>query len=239
MKLVDSWCLKKRLEERQQLVPPFLVAHSVVVGGQQRTLSSFLAEVVPAAGLSGLSLMGEELQSVRMSLPPLERHPKISGSDSSNRTGHVDAYLKEADFPVVEEVGQPRGGVSHIWDDLSRSERVALSWSTEASIVQLVILALKDMLYECGLSGLLEIVPEAGTFELRPDLWILRVGGMPVGVVEVKKPGDRVLDDERVLGELFDYMKHLPNFYGTRQVASSLRIENGACVGSTMMTQGL
>jgi hypothetical protein len=176
----------------------------------------------PAARLDGLSLRDEEFRSVRTSLPSLERHPNISGSDSSTRTGHEGAYLEEADFPVVEDVGKPRGGASRIWLDLSQSNRAALSWSTEASIVQLVVQGLKDMLYECGLSGLLEIVPEAGTFELRPDLWIVRVGGVPVGVVEVKKPGDGVLDDERVLGELYDYMTHLPNFYGTRQVIGIL-----------------
>jgi hypothetical protein len=48
------------------------------------------------------------------------------------------------------------------------------------------------------------------------------MGGVPVGVVEVKKPGPGVLEDERVLGELFDYMKHLPNFYGTREVIGIL-----------------
>jgi hypothetical protein len=62
------------------------------------------------------------------------------------------------------------------------------------------------------------LTPEMGTFELRPDLWVLRVGGLPVGVVEVKKPGKGVLEDEHVLGELYDYLLHLPNFYGAKQM---------------------
>ena len=77
---------------------------------------------------------------------------------------------------------------------------------------------LSDVLYECGLSESLTLTPEMGTFELRPELWVLRVAGMPVGVVEVKKPGKGVLDHENVLGEVYDYLLHLPNFYGARQM---------------------
>ena len=77
---------------------------------------------------------------------------------------------------------------------------------------------LSDVLYECGLSESLTLTPEMGTFELRPELWVLRVAGMPVGVVEVKKPGKGVLDHENVLGEVYDYLLHLPNFYGAKQM---------------------
>lgn len=42
---------------------------------------------------------------------------------------------------------------------------------------------------------------------------------MPVGVVEVKKPDKSgqnflALEHPNVLGELYDFMNHLPNFYG-------------------------
>jgi hypothetical protein len=175
-------------------------------------------------------------RSVRVSLPPLEH--RVSRPDSSTATCHTGATLAVADFPVVKDVGEPRRPMSAIWQRLEDKKLVAYPWSTEACIVSLASLALEDIMFECGLSALLEIVPEVGLFEVRPDMLIVRVGGLPVGVVEVKKPGVGVLDDKRVLGELYDYMKHLPNFCG-KFLASSPRTQNGACVGSTTTTRRL
>lgn len=62
------------------------------------------------------------------------------------------------------------------------------------------------------------VYSEITTFNLRPDLWVVIRGGLPIGIIEVKKPdidnGVKGLEHANVLGELFDFMKHLPNFYG-------------------------
>lgn len=62
------------------------------------------------------------------------------------------------------------------------------------------------------------VYSEIATFNLRPDLWVVIHGGLPIGVIEVKKPdidnGVKGMENANVLGELFDFMEHLPNFYG-------------------------
>jgi hypothetical protein len=68
-----------------------------------------------------------------------------------------------------------------------------------------------------GLNRSLTITTEVETFGLRPDAWVLTVMGMPIGVIEVKNPGDPALTDERVAGELYDYMKRLSSFYGAQE----------------------
>ena len=69
-----------------------------------------------------------------------------------------------------------------------------------------------------GLSGDIKVYTEIGVFKLRPDLWVITLHAMPIGVIEVKKPdilaNETALDHPNVLGELYDFMKHLPNFYG-------------------------
>lgn len=129
------------------------------------------------------------------------------------------ASIRVVEPAVLSNVGSPRTPfISLIWDFQAQKNLKELGWSSEASIVNLVSMYLSDMLYECGLSESLTLTPEMGTFEFRPDLWVLRVAGMPVGVVEVKKPGKGVLDHGNVLGEVYDYLLHLPNFYGAKEM---------------------
>jgi hypothetical protein len=156
--------------------------------------------------------------SIRESLPRLAQYPDLSQSSSSTRTGHAKTSGQMQDFPVLPDVGSPRKPIdSRIWVEYRQRGMPELPWHTEASIVDLVSSVLNDVIYECGLP-FLSLAKELGTFELRPDLWLMRSGGLPVGVVEVKKPGEGVLDNQSVLGELYDYLLHLPNFYGAEQM---------------------
>jgi hypothetical protein len=170
----------------------------------------------------GAPVGGRTAACVRYSLPQLAAYRVLSESSSSTRTRHECVAVTVADFPLVGDIGEPRGVPNLLWIDYTTKGGEDGVRSTERSIADLVSMALTDMLYECGLARTLGIVGEMGTFELRPDVWIIRRGRLPVGVVAVKQPGVGVLDDERVLGELFDYMNHLPNFYGTRPVIGIL-----------------
>lgn len=158
-------------------------------------------------------------KSVRVAIPLLAHVPRLSDSTPATRKGHEAASVITEEPAVLSAVGSPRRPVeSSIWTRQRKANVDVFDWSSEASIVHLVADFLSDVLYECGVSDSLTLTPEMGTFELRPDLLILRVAGMPVGVVEVKKPGKGVLDHELVLGELYDYLLHLPNFYGAKQM---------------------
>jgi hypothetical protein len=168
-----------------------------------------------SAGMNQLNVH----QSVRFAIPLLARVPRLSESTPSTRTGHERASFTEGTLAVLSNVGSARRPIlSRIWTRQKQANVEVFDWSSEASIVHLVADFLSDVLYECGLSESVTLTPEMGTFELRPDLWVLRVAGLPVGVVEVKKPGKGVLDHENVLGEVYDYLLHLPNFYGAKQM---------------------
>lgn len=95
-----------------------------------------------------------------------------------------------------------------------------VSYITENDVAKLVERYLTSVLDAMGLLDTVGVYSKVGTFKLRPDLWIITVRSRPVGVVEVKKPDKRgqkflALEHPNVLGELYDFMKHLPNFYGT------------------------
>jgi hypothetical protein len=96
-----------------------------------------------------------------------------------------------------------------------------VTYITENDVANLVERFLSGILDALGLLDIVGVYSEAGTFKLRPDLWLITVRWVAVGVVEVKKPdkpdqGFKALDHPNVLGELYDFMKHLPNFYGIR-----------------------
>lgn len=95
-----------------------------------------------------------------------------------------------------------------------------VSYITENEVAKLAERYLTSVLDAMGLLDTVGVYSKVGTFKLRPDLWIITVRSVPVGVVKVKIPDKRgqnflALEHPNVLGELYDFMKHLPNFYGT------------------------
>jgi hypothetical protein len=58
--------------------------------------------------------------------------------------------------------------------------------------------------------------------QIRPDLCVLLKGMFLVGVIEVKKPGNNVLQQPTVLGELLDQMLLVEGFYGMGPVIGIL-----------------
>jgi len=159
------------------------------------------------------------LHSVRLGIPLLDQ-PKVSRSKPSLSTGHQPATMMECDsnLKLLSDSGQPRQPVqSIIWQELKTTTGTKLRHTAEASVQSYVTAVLKDVVYEMGLNRSLTITAEVETFGLRPDAWVLTVMGMPIGVIEVKNPGEKALTDERVAGELYDYMKRLSSFYGMQE----------------------
>eukprot|EP00977_Amphora_coffeiformis_P000444 scaffold112_cov196-Amphora_coffeaeformis.AAC.11 len=80
----------------------------------------------------------------------------------------------------------------------------------------------KPLFYTVGLEGRVECFNELSIFDLRPDIWIVCNGGVPIGVVEVKKTAidneDETLHSPFVQGQLFDYMLRLQSFFGLQHV---------------------
>lgn len=88
-----------------------------------------------------------------------------------------------------------------------------------------ILLILSDGFLESILSALnlpLDFNAEVAIKQIRPDLCVLLRGMYLVGVVEVKKPGNNVLLQPTVLGELMDQMLLVEGFYGMGPVIGIL-----------------
>ena len=111
---------------------------------------------------------------------------------------------------------------SRVWVDTKpgRDGLGCLSYSSVSDIVFHVRSFLSDILAALDLS--LEFSAEITINHIRPDLSVLLMDRFLVGVVEVKKPGNNVLLERTVLGELLDQMFLVEGFYGTGPVIGIL-----------------
>ena len=138
------------------------------------------------------------------SIPKDKDHPKINSAVTKEF-----GLLGDETFQEIKDYRtrfDPRDGT--------------VSYITENDVTKLVEKYLSNILDAMGLLDTVGVYSEMGTFKLRPDWWVITVRSLPVGVVEVKKPDKAgqtflALEHPNVLGELYDFMKHLPNFYGT------------------------
>ena len=160
----------------------------------------------------------DERRSVREALPALGKYPFLSFMELCTSTGHCEALVVEGNFPVVEDTGSPRKQyTSMIWNSNSLRREGALRWSTLGSICQIISDVFKDVTRECNLNSLW-VIQEMGTFELHRNIWLVYLSNTPVGVMVVKKPGDGVLENKFVMGEVYDYLMHLHNYHGLEQM---------------------
>ncbi len=105
---------------------------------------------------------------------------------------------------------------------LAQRDATSFSWASESDIHGLVKETLQSVLKNMDLASKLTLHNELSVFEMRPDMWIVTSEGVPVGVVEVKKPDknnkNTVLDHKNVFGQIYDYMMRLRSFFGLRYV---------------------
>ena len=160
----------------------------------------------------------DERRSVRDALPALGKYPFLSLMELCTSTGLCEALFVEGNFPVVEDTGSPRKQyTSMIWNSNSLRREGALRWSTLGSICQIISDVFKDVTRECNLNSLW-VMQEMGMFELHRNIWLVYLSNTPVGVMVVKKPDDGVLENEIVMGEVYDYLMHLHNYHGLDQM---------------------
>jgi len=95
-----------------------------------------------------------------------------------------------------------------------------LYYSSEDDISYFVRGFLEDILLALNLP--LDFNNEVTIKQIRPDICVLLMGMYLVGVVEVKKPGNDVLLEPTVLGELMDQMLLVEGFYGMGPVIGIL-----------------
>jgi hypothetical protein len=91
------------------------------------------------------------------------------------------------------------------------------SFGSEQQIASHLRALFEDLIYAAGLSGKVRVLMERAVYETRPDMWIITTDGIPCGSAEVKTPGKGkvdVMSNTYVLGEVYDALMQMPNFYG-------------------------
>jgi hypothetical protein len=95
----------------------------------------------------------------------------------------------------------------------------SIPWNSDEEIRTQVVLAMKDTIEAAGLQGKIELKIDPGIFREQPNLWVIMVSGFRIGVVDVKKPGENVMSNPKVWGQLYDYLLRLSSFYGLQHVS--------------------
>ena len=142
-------------------------------------------------------------------LPPIEDRP--SGSNSISN--HLRAKTFSSHFETLENIKYKESDFgSGIYGVLK--SRKALIWSSESMIQTYVGLVLNDLIEILGLSNQIVYLEEIGIDGIRPDWRVLKIAGRPIGLIEVKRPSETILNEEHVVGQIFDYIHMIKVYFG-------------------------
>mmetsp|Transcript_521 Transcript_521/g.739 ORF Transcript_521/g.739 Transcript_521/m.739 type:complete len:510 (+) Transcript_521:622-2151(+) len=148
-------------------------------------------------------------------IPPLGSKSG-SSSDATENLEHEEAAFEERTFLPLKNL-RTLDHISRIWADLG--SKSTLRWATESDIQGFVKLVINDAIAAAGLENELSCFNELGIFRLRPDIWILfEQKGIPIGVIEVKKPDSKIMNSNRLHGQIYDYMLRLRHFFGQKWI---------------------
>ena len=155
-----------------------------------------------------------------------------SASSAPAGSTHPSAAVVISKFKTLEQDKEPKiTRESKLWYSLKSDRKESLHWSSEAGIVEFVKLVLNDIAREAGIDCL-TCMTELSLFDnKRADIWLVCAYGVPVGVIEVKNPrkSDRhqsPLNNQNVLGQLFDYVSHLRTYAGRHHAFGILTTYN-------------
>ena len=160
-----------------------------------------------------------EHQVWKHGVPPLEI---FGGSGTPSSSTHHAVTKVPCKFVTFKDLE---------WDLLHKSTLYSgnakpnkpLKYASESDIARYSHSCLSDVLH--GLKNLngrdIELFNEYTVASLRPDLVVMITNGRPIGYCEVKKPNvigraDRPLEDDRVLGQAYDYVMDLRYEHGVQ-----------------------
>ena len=157
----------------------------------------------------------EALQLHKQGLPqpPTQVRSEPSGTTQNN---HEKAVCKKGSFRILTEALDENNDSSLTWTYRNKKKRNV--FGSENAIQYLVSNVLMDCVSLASLEDKIDIHSELGSFGGRPDLYIVTHMGVPIGVVEVKRPHENILDNDLVHGQLYDYMLRLKTFFGITNV---------------------
>jgi len=161
-------------------------------------------------------------QTIFSGLPPLAE--KVgSSSDPSENKEHKKANLLVRPFKPLSSLPTSTSVASRIWTELEEG-MTELGWGQESDIQGYVKQVLKDVIAAAGLGSKVTCYNELSVVRERPDIWIVcrKPYGIPIGVVEIKKPdfkeADSIMESTLLHGQVYDYMWRLRYFSGQKWV---------------------
>ncbi len=120
-------------------------------------------------------------------LPPLGTRVASRPGPIENR-GHATAELRVHEFVPLRRNPLDPSHPSILWNIHGAGEMA--TWGSDGDVKRLVARALNDVINATGLAGVLKCYKELHFDCQRADVWVVRErSGVPVGVVEVKRPG--------------------------------------------------
>jgi hypothetical protein len=137
----------------------------------------------------------------------------VSTSAPSNNEKHLGATLTVKSFSYLKDMELKPA--YQLW---TKHRQGGMGWATESDVHGIVKDALQDAIFAAGMKDKLKCLNELSVFELRADIWVVTMQSVPVGVVEVKKPGNDIMDSPLLHGQIYDYMLRLQSFFGLRHV---------------------
>ena len=151
-------------------------------------------------------------------IPPLGKRSGSKLKGSVSKEEHDDAVvIEKKSFGLFPDDLLSRLPATSVW--VNYEENGELKWGSESDIQGFVKKVLQAAIRTLGLTGTIECCNELSIFDLCPDVWRVCADGVPIGVVEVKKPDKKdILRNRYVQGQLFDYMLRLKSFFGLEHV---------------------
>jgi hypothetical protein len=152
-------------------------------------------------------------RSVRDGFPSIETYLRMSPTSIPSDTDHKRAHAREDVFQLFDVPSFPRRS-SRLWEDRYQFNQ-PIKAATEADVARRVLMAFEDVIREAGMQ--LQLHLEVELQKVRPDIFIVSLAGVVLGVVEVKKPGVDAMTHPNIVGEVFDQLTHLRTVFGVRE----------------------
>ena len=151
-------------------------------------------------------------------LPALRQCGTDSGA--SVASSKVAARIIQADFGLVDIdealVERSKNTTSTVFRTNSKPVN---AYASESDVTFHINCVIHDVISASGLSNQLQFNSQLKISELIPDHWVINCNGFPVGAIEIKKPDDMSgIKEQRIYGQLYDYMAIIQSFCGTNHV---------------------
>lgn len=175
--------------------------------------------------------LNPEIKTLLLGIPELVFKKIVSGASNYISAHDSVQVLHDGEFTILDNIETfycDKGGLISASTLLSRNDikNRSIEYENETCIQHLVRDLFRDILLLSNLQGKVTILQESSVPDSsddsernNPDIWILRAHNKaPILVIEVKSPNDTVLNNDKVTGQIFNYMASLRSFYGQQNV---------------------